>query len=87
MQNMDWLEEELGGYENEYLIFDCPGKYFEAFVVYYGLNFIRSNRTLHASSFPTDTCGEPPTDEHSYLRNILDRITVYGGSVQVFQVK
>jgi hypothetical protein len=25
MQNMDWLEEELGGYEDEYLIFDCPG--------------------------------------------------------------
>ncbi|KAH8106196.1 GPN-loop GTPase [Cristinia sonorae] len=25
-QNMDWLEEELGGYEDEYLIFDCPGQ-------------------------------------------------------------
>ena len=25
-QNMDWLEEELGGYEDEYLIIDCPGK-------------------------------------------------------------
>ena len=25
MQNMDWLEEELGGYENDYLIIDCPG--------------------------------------------------------------
>lgn len=24
-QNMDWLEEELGGYEDEYLIIDCPG--------------------------------------------------------------
>jgi hypothetical protein len=23
---MDWLEEELGGYEDDYLIFDCPGK-------------------------------------------------------------
>lgn len=28
MQNMDWLEEELGGYEDEYLIFDCPGPVF-----------------------------------------------------------
>lgn len=26
MQNMDWLEEELGGYEDDYLIFDCPGQ-------------------------------------------------------------
>ncbi|THV08630.1 hypothetical protein K435DRAFT_959169 [Dendrothele bispora CBS 962.96] len=26
LQNMDWLEEELGGYENDYLIIDCPGQ-------------------------------------------------------------
>lgn len=26
-QNMDWLEEELGGYEDEYLIIDCPGRF------------------------------------------------------------
>ena len=26
MQNMDWLEEELGGYEDDYLIIDCPGE-------------------------------------------------------------
>ena len=25
MQNMDWLEEELGGFEDDYLIIDCPG--------------------------------------------------------------
>lgn len=25
MENMDWLEEELGGYDDDYLIFDCPG--------------------------------------------------------------
>ncbi|OBZ76534.1 GPN-loop GTPase 3 [Grifola frondosa] len=24
LQNMDWLEEELGGYDDDYLIFDCP---------------------------------------------------------------
>ncbi|KAF8231860.1 hypothetical protein L208DRAFT_1398192 [Tricholoma matsutake] len=23
---MDWLEEELGGFEDDYLIFDCPGQ-------------------------------------------------------------
>ncbi|OAX43902.1 hypothetical protein K503DRAFT_680123 [Rhizopogon vinicolor AM-OR11-026] len=26
LQNMDWLEEELGGYDNDYLIIDCPGQ-------------------------------------------------------------
>lgn len=25
MKNMDWLDEELGGYEDDYLIIDCPG--------------------------------------------------------------
>jgi len=26
MKNMDWLEEELGSYDDDYLIFDCPGE-------------------------------------------------------------
>jgi hypothetical protein len=26
MENMDWLEEELGGFEDDYLIIDCPGE-------------------------------------------------------------
>lgn len=26
LQNMDWLEEELGGFEDDYLIIDCPGE-------------------------------------------------------------
>jgi len=26
LQNMDWLEEELGGFEEDYLIIDCPGQ-------------------------------------------------------------
>ena len=27
LENMDWLEEELGSYDDDYLIFDCPGEY------------------------------------------------------------
>ncbi|KAJ3490311.1 hypothetical protein NLI96_g1554 [Meripilus lineatus] len=26
LQNMDWFDEELGGYEDDYLIIDCPGQ-------------------------------------------------------------
>ncbi|KAJ8502431.1 hypothetical protein ONZ45_g11755 [Pleurotus djamor] len=26
MQNMDWLEEELGSFEDDYIIIDCPGQ-------------------------------------------------------------
>lgn len=25
MQNLDWLDEELGDYDNDYIIIDCPG--------------------------------------------------------------
>lgn len=26
LQNLDWLDEEIGDYEDEFLIFDCPGQ-------------------------------------------------------------
>ncbi|KAA8916216.1 hypothetical protein TRICI_001651 [Trichomonascus ciferrii] len=26
LNNLDWLDEEIGDYEEEYLIFDCPGQ-------------------------------------------------------------
>lgn len=26
MNNLDWLDEEIGDYDEEYLIFDCPGQ-------------------------------------------------------------
>lgn len=26
LQNMDWLDDEIGDYDDEYLIFDCPGQ-------------------------------------------------------------
>jgi GPN-loop GTPase len=26
LQNLDWLDEEIGDYDEEYLIFDCPGQ-------------------------------------------------------------
>lgn len=26
MKNLDWLDEEIGDYEDEFLIFDCPGQ-------------------------------------------------------------
>ncbi len=25
MQNLDWLDEELGDYDSDYIIIDCPG--------------------------------------------------------------
>lgn len=34
MENMDWLEEELGGYDDDYLIIDCPGTPMPSFGAY-----------------------------------------------------
>jgi len=30
---MDWLEEELGGFDDEYLIIDCPGRCSELSII------------------------------------------------------
>lgn len=57
MQNMDWLEEELGGYEDEYLIFDCPGMW-RSETTYYSVSsllFRRPDRALHSPSFSADS--------------------------------
>lgn len=27
MDNLDWLEDELGSFDDDYLLIDCPGKY------------------------------------------------------------
>jgi len=26
IENLDWLEEKLGNFDDDYLIIDCPGK-------------------------------------------------------------
>lgn len=26
IQNLDWLEEKLGDYDDDYILFDCPGE-------------------------------------------------------------
>lgn len=26
MNNLDWLDEELGDFDNDYIIIDCPGE-------------------------------------------------------------
>lgn len=56
LENMDWFEEEIGDYDDDYLIFDCPGMSVCTQTV--GVeprpecNF-RADRTVHSSSdFP-----------------------------------
>lgn len=62
-QNMDWLEEELGGFENDYLIIDCPGN--ASFRPNKSRTLTlerRSNRALHSSSVLALTGKESESD-------------------------
>jgi hypothetical protein len=40
---MDWLEEELGSYDDDYLIFDCPGVWWR---VHLRLLFLKVSKTM-----------------------------------------
>ena len=50
LQNMDWLEEEVGEYEDDYLIIDCPGT---SLVLVFESNFF----FLPCRSTPGPICG------------------------------
>lgn len=85
MQNMDWLEEELGGFDDDYLIFDCPGTLYRYRI---SCGFVKSvvlssrpNRALHPSSIPANSRSEPSKAEHSSMRHLFDRVTVHGRSL------
>jgi len=82
LQNMDWLEEELGGFDDDYLIFDCPGMlvlFFESLVSYNCR--CRPDRTLYTPSVPTYTSPESDKNGHPSVCYISDRIAVHGRSL------
>ena len=88
MQNMDWLQEELGGFDDDYLVFDCPGEIsFTNFtIVFYSHRRRRANRTIHAPSISTQFSAKLDTNGHSHECGLLGRISIYGGPLQVFWV-
>ena len=55
LENMDWLEEELGEYEDDYLVFDCPGMLIAALRFYQASCLARPDRTLYASPVSANT--------------------------------
>lgn len=79
---MDWLEEELGGFDDEYLIIDCPGRFnFKCLIIAANLSYRRSDRTLYTPSISSDACPKPCQDGNQSIRCISDRVTVHGGSI------
>lgn len=82
MENMDWLEEELGGYEDDYLIFDCPGAcVLLGFRVRTDPSPRRPDRTVHTSSLPAHASPEPKSARDAGVRDLPNRITVHGGQI------
>ena len=80
---MDWLEEELGAYEDDYLIIDCPGTVLDrhTFPPRAEETFPRPNRTVLTSSVPAETCPEPTENRNPDVRGLSCRITVHGGQI------
>jgi hypothetical protein len=81
LQNMDWLEEELGGFEDDYLIFDCPGMPLHIRSSLLHSERIRSNRAVHPSSLSSDPCAKSLQIGYTYMRSISYRVTIYGRQV------
>ena len=59
LENMDWFEEELGEYDDDYLIIDCPGAFSFCtslvgllYLIGYTAIQARSSYTLTIHSFP-----------------------------------
>jgi hypothetical protein len=53
LNNLDWLDEELGSFEDDYLLIDCPGKSIRFFyrphsLYFYVLNYL----SLYCMPFP-----------------------------------
>lgn len=87
MENMDWLEEELGGYEDDYLIFDCPGAcVLLGFRVPTDPLACRPDRTIHTSSLPANASPKPKSVRDAGVRDLPNRIAVHGRQIQVLQV-
>lgn len=84
LQNMDWLDEELGGFDDDYLIFDCPG-IFQNFMIGHieilsrpEFYFDRTNRTVYTPPFPADSCTTPFEARYSDMCRVLARVPVHG---------
>ena len=81
---MDWLDEELGGFEDDYLIIDCPGWWIAlASRVLYSPT-CRSNRVVHSPS--VSAYPRPTSIQNGYtsLCCVSDRVTIHGGPIQIF---
>ena len=91
MNNLDWLQEALGEYDDDFLIIDCPGQ------SSYPLSscsqscthsraVFRSNRIVHSHSRSPPTRQTPHRhDEHIPRLRLSPRVAVYGGFGKVLQ--
>jgi hypothetical protein len=87
MQNMDWLDEELGGYEDDYLIIDCPGMSPLFLAGSPAEGRTRADRVVHSSSISPNVGEAFEPVGPSNMCALPRRVAIHGGQVQVLQVR
>lgn len=91
--NFDWLEESLGHVEDDYILFDCPGKrWCTRYVVLLWIGMeryralcpldCRSDRAVHASACNEAACGATAAVGVSCVWSLPGWLTVHGRDLQ-----
>lgn len=94
LENMDWFEEELGEYGDDYLIIDCPGTNimfqplqpmpFAEFMLFAAL---RTNRTVYALSFLPDPRVESQQTGIPNMCYLSLGVAIHRRQIQILQVR
>ena len=79
MQNMDWLEEELGGYEDDYLIIDCPGMLPLVDGSTADGNDTRTDRVVYSPSISSIVGQASESARPPNMRALPHRVAIHGG--------
>lgn len=88
LENMDWLEEELGDFENDYLVIDCPGWCIFIPCSEIAEEFLcRSDRIVYTPSLLPDSRGQLKPTRGPDMCCLPARIAVHGRQVQILQVR
>jgi len=90
---MDWLEEELGSYDDDYLIIDCPGiillcgmksdtvflmSAFLFFSFFFFFFLDRTDRAVYASSISSNFGEKSPAVRYQNICGVSVGCSVYG---------
>lgn len=76
VQNIDWLQEQLGDDDDDYFLFDCPGKRVDDIILHHVTSHIRSDRAIHSHASHEGCGGHTKTLELQSVCGLLDGLTL-----------